>query len=93
MTKVDLKKKFKEADIDAVLYPYKKVLSDWREFYSKEEEYETRRQTKELSEQLGERYRKYLQSKNKKIVNIVINMNEWKIGRFQNDLKNLSMKK
>ena len=32
-------------------------------------------------------------TKNKKIVNIVINMNEWKIGRFQNDLKNLSMKK
>ena len=66
---IDLKKKFKETDIGNVLYPYKKVLSDWREYYSKEEEYETRRQTKELSEQLGERYRKYLQSKNKKIVN------------------------
>ena len=66
---IDLKKKFKETDIGNVLYPYKKVLSDWREHYSKEEEYETRRQTKELSEQLGERYRKYLQSKNKKIVN------------------------
>ena len=67
-TTIDLKKKFKETDIDAVLYPYKKVLSDWREFYSKEEEYETRQNTKELSKQLGETYRKYLQSKNKKIV-------------------------
>ena len=27
-TTIDLKKKFKETDIDAVLYPYKKVLSD-----------------------------------------------------------------
>ena len=67
-TTIDLKKKFKETDIDAVLYPYKKVLSDWREFYSKEEEYETRQNTKELSKQLGETYRKHLQSKNKKIV-------------------------
>ena len=67
-TTIDLKKKFKETDIDAVLYPYKKVLSDWREFYSKEEEYETRQNTKVLSKQLGETYRKYLQSKNKKIV-------------------------
>tara|TARA_B100000282_G_scaffold251637_1_gene196223 strand:+ start:57 stop:2411 length:2355 start_codon:yes stop_codon:yes gene_type:complete len=67
-TTIDLKKKFKETDIDAVLYPYKKVLSDWREYYSKDEDYETRQQTKDLSKQLGETYRKYLQSKNKKIV-------------------------
>ena len=66
---IDLKKKFKNTDIDAVLYPYKKVLSDWREHYSKEEEYEERTQIKELSKQLGEKYRKYLQQKNKKIVN------------------------
>ena len=31
-----MKKKFKETDIGNVLYPYKKVLSDWREYYSKE---------------------------------------------------------
>ena len=65
---IDLKKRFKETDIDAVLYPYKKVLSDWREHYAKEEEYETKQQSKELSKQLGEKYRKYLQQKNKKIV-------------------------
>ncbi len=66
---IDLKKKFKNTDIDSVIYPYKKVLSDWREHYSKEEQYETRTQTKELSKQLGEKYRKHLQQKNKKIVN------------------------
>ena len=66
---IDLKKKFKETDIDAVLYPYKKVLSDWREHYAKEEEYSERIQIKELANQLGEKYRKHLQQKNKKIVN------------------------
>jgi len=66
---IDLKKKFRTANIDAVLYPYKKVLSDWREHYAKEEEYSERTQIKELSKQLGETYRKHLQQKNKKIVN------------------------
>ena len=51
-TTIDLKKKFKETDIDAVLYPYKKVLSDWREFYSKEEEYETRQTQKNCQNNL-----------------------------------------
>ena len=38
-----------------------------REFYSKEEEYETRQKQKSCQNN-GETYRKYLQSKNKKIV-------------------------
>ena len=35
---INLKEKFKNRDIDAVLYPYKRVLSDWRNFYSKDKD-------------------------------------------------------
>ena len=66
---IDLKKKFKNTDIDSVIYPYKKVLSDWREYYDKDERYEEGNNIKQNAKVLGETYRKHLQNKNKKIVN------------------------
>ena len=60
-TFIDLKKKFKQNPVDDILYSYDKVLNDWRKFRGEEGT------DKELLKK-GEIYRKYLQSKNKKIV-------------------------
>ena len=60
-TFIDLKKKFKQNPVDEILYSYDKVLNDWRKFRGEEG----------IDQELlkkGEIYRKYLQSKNKKIV-------------------------
>ena len=60
-TFIDLKKKFKQNPVDDILYSYDKVLNDWRKFRGEEG-------TDEVLLKKGEIYRKYLQSKNKKIV-------------------------
>ena len=60
-TFIDLKKKFKQNPVDEILYSYDKVLNDWRKFRGEEG-------TDEVLLKKGEIYRKYLQSKNKKIV-------------------------
>ena len=60
-TFIDLKKKFKQNPVDDILYSYDKVLNDWRKFRGEEGV------DQELLKK-GEIYRKYLQSKNKKIV-------------------------
>ena len=60
-TFIDLKKKFKQNPVDDILYSYDKVLNDWRKFRGEEG-------TDQELLKKGETYRKYLQSKNKKIV-------------------------
>ena len=60
-TFIDLKKKFKQNPVDKILYSYDKVLNDWRKFRGEEG-------TDQELLKKGETYRKYLQSKNKKIV-------------------------
>ena len=60
-TFIDLKKKFKQNPVDDILYSYDKVLNDWRKFRGEEG-------TDKVLLKKGEIYRKYLQSKNKKIV-------------------------
>ena len=60
-TFIDLKKKFKQNPVDDILYSYDKVLNDWRKFRGEEG-------TDQELLKKGEIYRKYLQSKNKKIV-------------------------
>ena len=60
-TFIDLKKKFKQNPVDEILYSYDKVLNDWRKFRGEEG-------TDQELLKKGETYRKYLQSKNKKIV-------------------------
>ena len=71
---IDLRTKFKEVDIDAMIYDYKTVLKDWRSYYKLEDidddkdyiEYNEKQRTH--VKVLAERYRKHLQDKNKKIV-------------------------
>ena len=60
-TFIDLKKKFKQNPVDDILYSYDKVLNDWRKFKGEED-------TDKVLMKKGETFRKYLQSKNKKIV-------------------------
>ena len=60
-TFIDLKKKFKQNPVEKILYSYDKVLNDWRKFRGEEG-------TDQELLKKGETYRKYLQSKNKKIV-------------------------
>ena len=60
-TFIDLKKKFKQNPVEKILYSYDKVLNDWRKFRGEEG-------TDKVLLKKGEIYRKYLQSKNKKIV-------------------------
>ena len=60
-TFIDLKKKFKQNPVDDILYSYDKVLNDWRKFKGEES-------TDQELMKKGETFRKYLQSKNKKIV-------------------------
>ena len=60
-TFIDLKKKFKQNPVENILYSYDKVLNDWRKFRGEEG-------TDQELLKKGETYRKYLQSKNKKIV-------------------------
>ena len=73
---INLKKKFKETDIDAVLYDYKTVLKDWRDWKTNadvpEDEQRYQEQRNKERDQvllLAKHYRKHLQNKNKKIVN------------------------
>ena len=71
---INLKEKFKNKDIDAVLYPYKRVLSDWRNFYegkdkdSDDEHHDFRMKKRLFKKELAVVYRKHVQQKNKKIV-------------------------
>ena len=60
-TFIDLKKKFKQNPVDDILYSYDKVLNDWRKFRGDVV-------TDQELLKKGETFRKYLQSKNKKIV-------------------------
>ena len=60
-TFINLKKKFKQNPVEKILYSYDKVLNDWRKFRGEEG-------TDKVLLKKGEIYRKYLQSKNKKIV-------------------------
>ena len=60
-TFIDLKKKIKQNPVDDILYSYDKVLNDWRKFKGEED-------TDKVLMKKGETFRKYLQSKNKKIV-------------------------
>ena len=60
-TFIDLKKKFKQNPVDDILYSYDKVLNDWRKFKGEED-------TDKVLMKKGETFRKYLKSKNKKIV-------------------------
>lgn len=82
-TNIDLRTRFKNADIDSMIYDTKQITSDWQDwfagvdqdklieedgrYYTEERKQET---IKERSNTLvlGKHYRKHLQNKNKKIV-------------------------
>jgi hypothetical protein len=81
-TNVDLRTKFKNADIDSMIYTHKQVATDWQEWLvaadwdrqiAEDDYYNQEHKDEALTERshtfiLGKHYRKHLQNKNKKIV-------------------------
>ena len=81
-TNVDFRTKFKNADIDSMIYTHKQVATDWQEWLvaadwdrqiAEDDYYNQEHKDEALTERshtiiLGKHYRKHLQNKNKKIV-------------------------